>query len=267
MINHKIKKARQQIYLQANYEKHAVLQSEIAHRMVDYLDEPSLNFETILDFGARNLELSHLLQQRFPKSVLHAYDPLWQYLTDDQAVIYLPDGKLPKCDFLISNCVFQDEVDWRKTAEKFYASLNPNGSLFFTSLGLGSFEVLIDAGLPFNPLPEIRELGDLLQAVGFIKNVLHVEKITLTYENLETLFADIRITGALPLRYSQGLFTPRWKQKVIDYLYAHCWQNNLYHIDVEVIYAHAQMPELASVKSEGNVAYFSLDHLKKTAPH
>jgi malonyl-CoA O-methyltransferase len=44
---------------------------------------------------------------------------------------------------------------------------------------------------------DLHDIGDVLVGAGFVTPVMDMEKLTLTYESLDGLFADLRNSGAL----------------------------------------------------------------------
>ncbi|GBU09261.1 hypothetical protein AwWohl_03990 [Gammaproteobacteria bacterium] len=252
-----MKKSRNQLYLNQTYSQHAVLQHEIADRCIDYLSDGALTPAHIINLLARDSYLTTRLQA--------------QYLAANiQEIFTIADANLLKphnADLLISNLCLQDEDDIGAVINLCWHSLKPDAHLMITAIGFGSLESLVFAqnAMQINIFPEIKALGNALHAAGFIETVMHIEKITLTYTNLQTLLDDIRITGVRPFTDFKGLRTARWFKNWEDEMKQTHFneQTGLYSVEFEIIYGSAKMPEFIATKAENGVAYFSIKDLKK----
>lgn len=231
--------------------QHAFLHHEIAERLVTYLQEnPSFIPKSIMEIGALGPKLLMLFQENYPAASYQYFDAT----KENQPV-----------DLIVSNLFLQDSTNIETTVQTMKDHLNPNGKIFLSTIAHGSFdECMMVDGPEFNEYPEIKRLGDYLHGQGFIDVIMHLEKITLQYNDLNALLKDIRVAGGtLHSPLMKGLRTPKW---------FNAWQTHMnkqavdgiYDITLEILYAHAQMPPLrATSLNENNEAHFDIKHLRQ----
>jgi malonyl-CoA O-methyltransferase len=85
---------------------------------------------------------------------------------------------------------------------------------------------------------DMHDLGDALVASGFADPVMEMETLTLTYQDLEGLWRDLKGTGALSDRASPGLRTPRWRERIAQ-RYELLRRDGRLPASFELIYGHA----------------------------
>lgn len=253
--------SRNKLYLNHSYAKHAILQHEIADRLISYLEDPLFEPTKIINLFPRDGYLTRALHSQFSEAHVLELNPL-------NGMYTLPPHEGPhQADLLLSNLCIQDEYEIGKAIDLCWQMLKPNARLMLSIIGFDSLLNLIESenSLQFNVFPEIKTFGNALHATGFIETVMHIEKITLTYSSLDTLLSDIRITGVRPFTDFKGLRTSSWLKK---------WQNYMketqfdpitqqYHVDLEIIYGQAKMPAMIGKKANQGEVYFSLSDLKR----
>ncbi|MCV2508856.1 MAG: hypothetical protein N4Q32_00240, partial [Neisseriaceae bacterium] len=86
--------------------------------------------------------------------------------------------------------------------------LKPNGMLFFSFLGLDSFQEIYQLfNQPLkNNIPsyhmDMHDVGDDLISTGFIEPVISMDKMTMSYKKRASLINDLTHLGVLPMMLS-----------------------------------------------------------------
>jgi malonyl-CoA O-methyltransferase len=79
--------------------------------------------------------------------------------------------------------------------------LKPGGLLMFSTYGPDTLRELraafatVDSAPHVHPFIDMHDLGDMLAGGGFATPVMDMEVVTLTYDSVDGLFADLRATG------------------------------------------------------------------------
>jgi malonyl-CoA O-methyltransferase len=140
------------------------------------------------------------------------------------------------------------------------AVLRAGGLFMFTTFGPDTLKELARATAgestpsPVHSFIDMHDLGDALIAGGFSDPVMEMEKLTLTYENLEALWRDLRGTGGMSTHApSTGLRTPRWQARVAQ-RYERLRQNGRLPATFEVVFGHAWKAEPRATQSADGVA-------------
>jgi malonyl-CoA O-methyltransferase len=174
----------------------------------------------------------------------HAADLIWSNL----AVHWHPQPDL----------VF---AEWRRV-------LSIDGLLMFSCFGPDTFKELrdafagADAGAHVLSFVDMHDFGDMLVNVGFSTPVMDMENITVTYETVEKLVADVRAWGGNPLmtRRRGMLGRAAWR-RVVDALHALRRPDGRIPLTYEVIYGHAFRP--APIKTAAGESIIRFDLPKK----
>lgn len=232
------------------YANHAFLHHEIAERLVTYLQEnPNFKPKSILEIGAEDQKLESLFKSLDPNI-------RYEYFSENDQKAH--------ADLVISNLYLQNAVNIETTIQAMKDHLNPNGKIFLSTIAEGSFEncMMID-GPEINEYPGIKRLGDYLHSQGFIDVIMHLEKITLQYNDVKSLLKDIRVAGGrVQSPLMKGLRTKNWYQAWVDHMNEQA-VDGIYEITIEILYAHAQMPPLhAAPLNEKNEAFFDIKKLR-----
>ncbi|QJQ06847.1 methyltransferase domain-containing protein [Undibacterium piscinae] len=133
-------------------------------------------------------------------------------------------------------------AEWRRV-------LRTDGLLMFSCFGPDTLLELRQAFAVIDDVPhtlpfvDMHDFGDMLVNAGFATPVMDMEKLTLTYESVEKLFADVRALGGNPLlTRRQGLIGKRGYQALCDQLEAMRNADGRIPLTFEVIYGHAFKP-------------------------
>jgi malonyl-CoA O-methyltransferase len=135
--------------------------------------------------------------------------------------------------------VFQE---WRRV-------LRVDGLLMFSNFGPDTFIELRSAFASMDETPhtlpfvDMHDFGDQLVEAGFTTPVMDMEKITVTYDTVEALLADVRAFGGNPLATRRrGLVGRAAWQRMRDALEGGRRSDGKLGLTFEVIYGHAFRP-------------------------
>jgi malonyl-CoA O-methyltransferase len=152
-------------------------------------------------------------------------------------------------------------AEWRRT-------LAIDGLLMFSCFGPDTFRELREAFAAADgdahalSFVDMHDFGDMLVNVGFSTPVMDMEKITVTYENIDKLVSDVRAWGGNPLMTRRRALLGRraWK-RAIDALHAMRREDGRIPLTFEVIYGHAFRP--VPTKTAAGESIIRLDLPKK----
>ncbi len=200
------------------YDLAAVLQREIADRLLERLDFIRLAPARVLDAGCGTGYSLPSLSRRYRKASIIGMDMAtgmlrqarrrggWlsrlgsrrQYLAGDFGQLPLADASV---DLVFSSLALQ----WCRPEAVFAECrrvLRPGGLLIFSTFGPDTLQELrqawsaVDGGAHVHGFIDMHDLGDQLVHAGFAEPVLDVERVTLTYETVRALLLDLKHLGA-----------------------------------------------------------------------
>ena len=136
-------------------------------------------------------------------------------------------------------------AEWRRI-------LRVDGLLMFSCFGPDTFKELrsaLAAGDTRNaasrvlPFVDMHDFGDMLVNVGFATPVMDMETITVTYESVDRLLADVRAWGGNPLiNRPRGLLGRQASARIGAALEQQRGADGRIRLSFEVIYGHAFRP-------------------------
>lgn len=245
-----------------DYDRVAVLQQEIARRMLDRLEYIKLTPQVVADVGAGTGYSATLLQRRYPEAQVLALDfalamlararlrgaggtPL-HCIGADAESLPLADASL---DLLFSSALLQWCNDLGGTLQGFLRVLRPGGLLLFTTFGPDTLMELRAAWASVDPYShvstflDLHDIGDLLLQSGFADPVMDVERITLTYETVPDLMRDLKTLGAHNVTNARprGLTSPRRLRAMVA-AYEGLRRDGRLPASYEVVHGHAWAP-------------------------
>ena len=245
------------------YDDSAVLQREIADRLLERLDYVRLAPKRILDLGCGTGYAVAALHRRYRGAQVIALDfalPMlvqarrrgsWlrrpQCLCADAERLPLADGSL---DLIVSNATLQWCNDLAGTFREALRILRPGGLLMFTTFGPDTLKELraawseVDGFTHVSPFADMHDLGDALVRARFADPVMDTERLTLTYGRLSDLMADLKGIGArnaTELR-PRGLTGPG-RLAALQTAYERSRLDGRLPASYEVVYGHAWAPE------------------------
>jgi len=249
------------------YDEAAVLQREMADRLLERLDYVRLEPELVLDLGAGTGYAIAGLRKRFGTARILALDFAPAMLLQARARNRTrgPRCKPPDCvcadvealpladagvDLIFSNATFQWCNDIRGTFGECLRVLRPGGLLMFTTFGpdtlweLRSAWATVDGYSHVSPFPDMHHVGDALVEARFADPVMDVERLTVTYEQARDLMWDLKVLGAhnTTSERARGL-TGRRRLLAVERAYEAYRRDGCLPASYEVVYGHAWAPE------------------------
>lgn len=257
-----------------SYDEVAVLQREMAERMLERLSLFKLQPSTILDLGAGTGQACPGLLKRYPRARLIALDfalPMLQQAARRRHWLRRPSclcadmDQLPlanaSCDLIFSNATLQWSTDLDQTLAELRRVLRPGGLLLVTSFGPDTLHELrrawaqVDGHQHVNPFPDIHDLGDALLRNGLAQPVLDLDRITLTYANLRELMTDLKRLGAHNVTSGRNhALTGKQRLRALEQAYEAFRHEGLLPASYEIVHAHAWAAESASPRTHGKAA-------------
>ncbi len=245
------------------YDDSAVLQREMADRLLERLDYVRLTPERVLDLGCGTGYAVGSLHRRYRRAQVVALDfalPMlaqarrrgsWlrrpQCLCADAERLPLADSAV---DLIVSNATLQWCNDLPGTFAEALRVLRPGGLFMFTTFGPDTLKELraawsaVDGYTHVSPFGDMHDLGDALVRTHFADPVMDAERITLTYNRLTDLMRDLKGIGArnaTDLR-PRGLTGPR-RLAEMERTYELSRRDGRLPASFEVVYGHAWVPE------------------------
>ncbi|HEY8099711.1 MAG TPA: methyltransferase domain-containing protein [Burkholderiaceae bacterium] len=278
-----MKRVRKLFALQAQVAESAFLRREVAGRMHERLALVKLAPKRVLDAGCGEGADLLTLQRRFSEAQILGVDASSGMLTSAQDshraarssvnrllkkwlapkagkgsgvdtellcgdFAQLPFG-LNTVDMVWSNLA----LHWHPQPDRVFAEwrrvLRVDGLLMFSCFGPDTFKELRAAFAMIDEMPhalpfvDMHDFGDMLVNAGFSTPVMDMETITVTYESVEKLMADVRAWGGNPLttRRRSLIGAGAWK-RVVENLEKMCRPDGRIPLTFEVIYGHAFKP-------------------------
>ncbi|MEK8090222.1 malonyl-ACP O-methyltransferase BioC [Thermithiobacillus plumbiphilus] len=242
------------------YEAAAVLQREVADRLLERLDLVKLDPAWILDAGSGTGYACRRLNKRYPKAQVVALDFAesmlqqarkgrgWfarqQFVCGDLEALPF---QAQHFDLVFSNFSLQWCNDLDAVFSGFRHLLKPGGLLMFTTFGPDTLRELrqvfaeVAPGQPHvSDFVDMHDIGDALVRQGFEIPVMDVEHFTLTYAELRALMQDIKAIGAqnATAERARGLLSPaRWR--ALNSAYESFRREGRLPATYEVVYGHA----------------------------
>lgn len=233
---------------------HAVTRDGLVERLKPLLVEA----HTILDLGAATGATGRLLRQRFRRAHVVSLDFSHAMLVEARArrsrwsrsSFVLADAEsLPFADGTFDLVVANQLLPWLPEPGRMFSQvarvLRKGGVFAFATLGPDSLRELarawsgIDAAAHVNSFADMHDLGDALVRAGLADPVLDVDRLAVSYDGADKLFADLTDAGArnaLAAR-PRGLFGRRRFQAMKDALPAPGGTGSIV-LDLEIVYGH-----------------------------
>lgn len=213
------------------YDAAAVLQREVGMRMAERLNLVKLIPAAILDGGCGTGEALRELGLRYPSAHRTALDLAFPMVTVARArfrerqsvltravaalggrggapVSFLTGdlGALPfragSFELVWSNLALQWISDLPRALAEVHRVLRVGGLASFTTLGPDTLQELraafrrTDENPHVNRFADMHDVGDMLVEAGFGDPVMHMERITLTYDDPMAMMRDLKAIGA-----------------------------------------------------------------------
>ena len=264
-----------------SYDAAAVLQQEVARRLVERMDYMTMQPVRILDAGCGTGFITRLLAQRYPSAKIHALDIAFNMLQQARSkrsfkqrwnrqlnYIHAEVENLPfadaSMDLVISGLTLQWCQDLDKVFAEFRRVLAPGGLLLFSSFGPDSLTELRQSWATVDDLPHVNtfmdmhDVGDALLQNRFADPVMDMEMLTVTYEDVKTIMRDLKQIGAHNVLQGRAAsITGKNKlQKMMD-AYEQFREDGLLPVSYEIVYGHAWVAEAGSENEAAVIVPFS----------
>jgi malonyl-CoA O-methyltransferase len=266
----------------ADYDRVAVLQREVGDRLLERLGVIKLDPKTVLDLGAGTGYITRALMKRYRSARVVALDIASPMLVQarKQSGWWRRPGfvcgdieRLPFADRSVDLVMSNLALQWCNGLDAAFAEfkrvLKPGGALLFTSFGPDTLRELrtswaaVDGYNHVNSFLDMHDVGDALLRAGLAEPVMDVEKLTLTYTEVNGLVQDLKTLGAhnVTAGRPRGLMgRGRWQRMCAAY--EQYRQQDLLPASYEVIYGHAWSAE-SSAKATDGVVNVPLSVLKR----
>lgn len=263
------------------YDTVAVLQREIADRLLARLDVVKLDPRRILDLGCGTGYDLRRLSQRYPRARVLGLDMaeamtqharrrlgLWRRMTGQGHFVCGDAERLPlataSADMVVSNLALQ----WCEPAAVFAEVrrvLRPGGLFMFSTFGPDTLRELraawraADDAVHVHDFIDMHDLGDMLLHAGFADPVMDMETFMLTYADVRGVMRDIKQLGAhnaAPSR-TRGL-TGKARYARFRAAYEALAQDGKIPATYEAVYGHAWAPESAPAAGAATIPISSI---------
>ena len=242
------------------------LHREVAGRMLERFDVIKLAPRRILDLGSGPGAASAGLRKRFPTAAIVGLDlaaamarvgmprqARWRRLLRGAPAVSTVCGDMVALPFapgsfglVWSNLALHWLDDPLPAIREAQRVLEADGLLMFSMLGPDTLKELraafADAGTGFHVkrFIDLHDIGDALGAAGFAAPVMDMEILTLTYVDLDGLFADLRATGSANAMIGRRrTLTGRARMQRVRAAYEKLRRDGRLPATFEVIYGHA----------------------------
>lgn len=260
------------------YEGAAVLQQEMAARLLGNLEYMRLAPARAVDLGTGTGFCLRGLAQRYPHAQLYGLDlavPLLQIarrrlswrarLPWKQAPRFVAGDaeRLPfasaSMDLIVSNATLQ----WCTPVTVFAECLRvlrPGGLLLFSSFGPDTLHELraawaaVDADAHVHRFVDMHDLGDALVGAGFADPVMESERLTLTYADVPAALRDLKAIGAhnAAATRARGL-TGKGRFQAFVRAYETFARDGKIPATYEAVYGHAWAPHARNTTTQVRV--------------
>ena len=260
------------------------LRREIANRMHERRSVVKVAPQRVLDAGCGTGADLALLQKDYPAAQVVGLDAspamlgqvpsakksLFDKLLPSKAgtdLICGDFGNLPfdrnSVDLVWSNLA----LHWHPQPDRVFAEwrrvLRVDGLLMFSSFGPDTFKevaaAFAEAGEGPRTLPfvDMHDFGDQLVEAGFSTPVMDVERLTVTYDTVDALLADVRAVGGNPLATRpRGLLGQAAWQRVRDAFEKRRRPDGKLALSFEIIYGHAFRPQARTTAAGESIVRF-----------
>lgn|GEM_PF-49931 len=199
----------------AHYDEHAVLEREVADRLLERVSFQRTEPARVIDLGCGSGYCAAELKRRYRKAEVVGVDfalPMCRLAARKSTfmrplrVVCANVSSLPlasrSADLLVANLSLQWAADRVELFNGLRRVLRPGGLLLFSLPSTDSLKELKvacqNAGMAdaIRDFPDMHDIGDALLAAGFREPVMDAEIINLTYRNPKALMSELEALGA-----------------------------------------------------------------------
>lgn len=188
------------------------LLAAIAEDLGDRLSAINRTFETAIDLGGHGGHIAGMLKDSGKANTIYRADLWCSDPNLDQPALVTDDAVLPfqeqSVDLIVSALNLQFINDLPGTLVQIRRALRPDGLFLATLAGAGTLTELRDcltraeldtkggAAARVLPFADTRDLGGLMQRAGFALPVTDLDPLTVRYNTMFDLMADLKAMGA-----------------------------------------------------------------------
>lgn len=267
----------------ASYDAHAVLQTEVAARLRERIDDNAAFAPArVLDVGCGPGRGTVALRARYAQAEVIALDlalpmlrnaktgsescfgpgcvgvvadappkndsdPVLLFVCADAQALPIADASI---DLVYSNLCLQWCEDPGLALDEFRRVLRPGGMLLFSTFGPGTLHELrsafasVDAAPHVSRFVDMHDIGDALLTTGFRDPVLERDDFILTYADAQTLMRELRALGATNADTKRSRsLTGKTHLQRVVAAYETFRHDGVLPATYEVVYAHALAPD------------------------
>ncbi|MDR2613897.1 MAG: malonyl-ACP O-methyltransferase BioC [Candidatus Accumulibacter sp.] len=259
----------------AGYDAVAVLQREIAARMLERLDYVKIQPGLVVDLGCGTGSSLTALGERYPRARIAGIDVCETMLRvghrrRSRLRWLLPFLRGPKHTSLVaadaralplrtgtvgllwSNLMLHWLADPAAGLREMHRTLESGGLMMFSAFGPDTLKELrasfSDGHAHTLRFVDMHDYGDMLLECGFADPVMDAERLTMTYPSAEALLDELRRNGSISAAtgYRRGLMGRRTWRAALDAYEARRLEGRL-PASFEVLYGHAWKAEPRTV--------------------
>ena len=266
------------------YDEYAVLQREVASRLIERLEFCRYEPADVLDLGCATGFASRKLAERYPRSCTVALDWSRPMLAGMEAgsggvhAVCADMHELPLSTASVDLAFSNLALSWGRDVPRIFSELRrvmrPGAMLVFTCYGPDTLMELkaawrsVDKGIRVHEFPDMHDIGDELVSAGFLEPVMDMEPLALEYPDALSLLHELRATGQVNLAADRprGLLGRVKFARMLNAL-ERFRKGGRYPASFEIIFGTAFAPEEGQpVRTPaGDVATFSVDALRSKA--
>ena len=252
------------------YDDAAILQKEVAERLVDRMDLMRIQPAMILDAGSGTGFLGEMLSQKYKQAKIVSLDIAHNMLTQAKSKIGFKQRwnktfrhinaeveNLPfadqSFDLIVSGLTLQWCQDLDSVFKEFRRALKPGGLLMFSTFGPDSLKELraswqaVDDGPHVNEFIDMHDVGDALLQSQYLDPVMDMEIIQVTYNDVKTIMRDLKQIGAHNVMQGRShQITGKNKLSNMMKAYEEFRHNGVLPVTYEIVYGHAWLSEEGS---------------------
>ena len=261
------------------YDAAAILQQEVARRLLERLEYIKIQPELSLDLGCGTGQLTEALLKQYPKSNVLALDLAKNMVAKSKkkggwfrkamgvcADVNQMPIKNNSVDLLISSLMLQWCDDLPTVFQGLANTMKSGGLLLFTTFGPDTLKELrqswqeVDAFSHSSTYTDMHDIGDMLMQAGFSQPVMDMEMITMTYSTVNHLMRDLKQIGATnTTKQRRKTLTGKQRIKAFEKAYEKFKQaDDLYPATYEVIYGHAWVADTSLQTPAGVETYIPI---------
>ncbi|GMR15983.1 MAG: malonyl-ACP O-methyltransferase BioC [Gammaproteobacteria bacterium] len=257
----------------SSYDAAAVLQQEVANRLVERMDIMAMKPQSILDVGSGTGFVSQLIAERFPTAKITALDLAFNMLKQARnkrtykqrwnkqfCHVNAEVENLPFADasvgVVISGLTLQWCQDLPKVFKEIKRVLAPGGLLLFSTFGPDTLKELrqswaeVDDVPHVNAFADMHDVGDALMQSGFADPVMDMEMLTVTYNDVKTIMRDLKQIGAHNVMQGRSHnITGKNKLKKMIKSYEQFRTDNVLPVTYEIVYGNAWIAEEKEIEN------------------